>query len=124
MWLVKKGRVSGRCILAALQACALAVFLFGVGPQPSLAFANNAPKQKLTLIRPADYLEAVSISQGTKALDGCKSANALATDNFNAGETNHASLLKRSNVQLVHRSATFRSSLIRSPPIESPLSRL
>jgi len=124
MWLVKKGRVSGLCILATLQAFALVAFLLGPGPQRSLTFADNAPKQKLTLVRAAEYLEAVGISRGTKALDGCQSANALATDAFNAVETNHAFLLKLSYVQLVHRIATFRSSLIRSPPIESPLSRL
>ena len=124
MWFVNKRRASGPCILATLQAFALAAFFLGLGPQRSLTFADNAPKQKLTLVEPVDYLEAVSISQGTKALDGSQSANALATDAFNAGETNHAFLLTLSYVQLVHRSTAFRSSLIRSPPIEPPLSRL
>lgn len=107
-----------------IQAFALAVFLIGICPQGSVTWEDDLPGRKNPLITPADYVETVSNSQDAQALDGQQSESILATESFDAVETDHAVLLNLTHSQLVYRSVNFDFSLIRSPPTGAPVNHL
>lgn len=122
--LAPKRRRSEVCLVAMIQAFALAVFFLGIHPQGSVTWENDLSGRKNPLITPADYVKTVSNSQDAQALDGQQSESVLATESFDTVETDHAVLLNLTHSQLVYRSANFDFSLIRSPPIRSSLNRL
>ena len=124
MSFVPKRRRSEVCLVATIQALALAVFLLGVRPQGSVTLGDDLAGRKSTLITPADYVETVSMSQDARTLDGQQSESILAIDAFDAVEPDHAVLLSLSHGQLTYRNIHIDFSLIRSPPIGAPVNRL
>jgi len=108
---------SGAGVVASLQVVTLTALLLGIRPPGLTTYANNLPRAKFKLPAPADYVETISVSQEDDGTEEKPSESILATDAFDAGATDHAFLINPNYHQLTYRSATFRFSLIRSPPL-------
>jgi hypothetical protein len=121
MLFAPKRRRSGARVLAILQAFALAAFLVGIRPHGSLASAENVSGRESSLVTFTDYLETISLNQATTALDGQQAESGLASKVLDTAKIDHAFPLNPSDNQFGYRSVISGSSLIRSPPIGSPL---
>jgi hypothetical protein len=106
--------------IAMLQAFALAASLLGVLPHGSVGSVENLSRHENSLITYTNYLGTFATSRGSKSLDGQPAGNDLATELFN-GKADDAVHLGPNYAERAYRCDLFFISLIRSPPVISPL---
>jgi hypothetical protein len=119
MFSLKSSR-NGVGIKAMLQAFTFAASLVGILSHGSLGLVENLSRQENSLVTYTDYLGAFTISRHSKPIDGQPPGNILAAELFNrkAGKPVH---INTRHAQRPHRCGIFCISLIRSPPVISPI---
>jgi hypothetical protein len=102
------------------QAFALAASLHGALSRGTLSVVEYLSRQENSLFTYTDYLGTFTIGQGSKSLDGQPTGSILAAalSNKNAHEVVH---LSPNHAERAYRCGICFISLIRSPPVISPL---
>ena len=115
-----KSSRNGVGMTAMLQAFALAASLVGILSHGSLGLVENLSCQENSLVTHTDYLGAFTISRGSKYLDGQPPENILAAELFTR-KADQAVHLSPNYAERAYPCGVFFISLIRSPPVISPL---
>ena len=107
-------------MIAMFQVFALAASLLGILPHGSLGVVDYLSRQENSLIKTTDHLGTFTISRGSKFLDGQPAGNILTATLFKR-KTDEGVHLSPNYAERAYRCGIFFISLIRSPPVISPL---